>query len=171
VVLVRPGEIHPQEHLGPVGRLGPTGTGTDRQDRGVVVVLTREQECRALSPEVLLKRRGVAVEIRLEAGVSGFIEQLQGSAEVVGAREQTLPCVDLGTEAVGLAKDLLGGALVVPESGFDGQRVELRDASLLRVEVKGAPRSTGSVRPDRGWRTGPPSSGPADPGAGSDAAR
>ena len=46
-----------------------------------------------------------------------------------------------------------------------------RRARALVVEVKDAPRSTGSVQPGRGWRTRPPSSGPGDPGAGSGAAR
>ena len=56
-------------------------------------------------------------------------------------------------QAVGLAQDLLRGALVVPEPGFLGQRVELGDARFLGLEVKDAPRSTGSARPGRGWRT------------------
>jgi hypothetical protein len=97
VVFVGPGEVHPQEHLGPIGRLRAAGTGADRQDRGVVVVLTGEQECRALAPEVLLERCGVTIEIGLEALVSGLVEQLQGSAEVARAGEETLPRLDLGT--------------------------------------------------------------------------
>ena len=62
-------------------------------------------------------------------------------------------------------------ALVVPEPGLAGQRLELGDARLLRPEVKDAPRSTGSARPGRGRWTRPPSSGPGGPGAGSDGAR
>ena len=49
--------------------------------------------------------------------------------------------------------------------------VPLGDAGLLRLEVKDAPRSTGSVRPGRGWRTRPPSSGLGDPGGAAAAAR
>jgi hypothetical protein len=51
---------------------------------------------------------------------------------------------------VRLADDLLSGALVVPEAGLEGQCVELGDAPFLGLEVKDAPRSTGSARPGRG---------------------
>ena len=83
----------------------------------------------------------------------------------------SLPGGDLAAQAVGLAQDLLSGSTVVPEPVFLGLRLYLGDARFLGRKVKDAPRSTGSVQPGRGWRTLPPSSGPADPGAGSGAAR
>jgi hypothetical protein len=61
-----------------------------------------------------------------------------------------MPCLDLGSKYVGLAKDLLGGPLVVPEARLEGQCVELGDAFLFGLEVKVAPRSTGSARRGRG---------------------
>ena len=131
-----------------------------------LVVLAGEQQGRAFAAEVLLERRRVALELGFELGVGRLVEQLERGLEVVGAGQQVPPRVDLGAQAVGLAEDLLGGALVVPEPGFLGQRLELGDPLRLGVEVKDAPRSTGSVRPGRGWRTCPPSSGPGDPGAG-----
>jgi hypothetical protein len=134
-------------------------------------VLAREQEGGALAAEVGLEGRGVALDLRFELGVRRLIEQLDGRPEVGGAGPELLPQGDLGAEAVGLAEDLLGGPLVVPEAGLEGQRVELGDAGLLRLEVKDAPRSTGSVRPGRGWRTRPPSSGLGDPGGAAAAAR
>jgi hypothetical protein len=134
-------------------------------------VLPGEQQGGPFSGEVGLERCGVTLELRLELGVWGLRDQLDGGFEVGRARAEGLPRLDLGAQAVGLAKDLLGRPLVVPETGLEGQRVELGDAFLLGVEVKGAPRSTGSVRPGRGWRTRPPSCGPGDPGAGAGAAR
>src|SRR4029079_1820587 len=50
-----PAEVHPQQHLGPVGRLRAAGAGADRQDRAALVVLTREEERRPLAGEVLLE--------------------------------------------------------------------------------------------------------------------
>jgi hypothetical protein len=134
-------------------------------------MLAGEQQGGAFPAEVLLERRGIALQLGLEIGVGGLVEQLEGGLEVVGAGQQVAPRIDLGAQAVGLAKDLLGGALVVPEPGLLGQRLELGDPFCLVVEVKDAPRSPGSVRPGRGWRTRPPSSGPGDPGAGAAAAR
>jgi hypothetical protein len=134
-------------------------------------VLAGEQEGGPLAPEVDLQRRGVAVQLGLEFRVGRLVEELDGRLEIVDAGQDAAPDLDLGAQAVGLAQDLLGGALVVPEPGFLGQRLELGDAPLLDLEVKDAPRSTGSVQPGRGWRRRPPSSGPADPGAGGDAAR
>ena len=52
-----PAQVHPQEHLGPVGRLGAAGAGADRQDRGALVVLAGEQERGPLAVEVGLERR------------------------------------------------------------------------------------------------------------------
>jgi len=134
-------------------------------------MLTAEQEGGALPREVGLERRGIPVQLALELGIGRFLEQLDRGSEVVGPGQDVVPRRQLGSQAVGLAEDLLRGALVVPEAGLLGQRVEVGDALGLRLEVKDAPRSIGSVRPGRGWRTRPPSSGPGDPGAGSGAAR
>jgi hypothetical protein len=152
---VGPAQVHAQEHLGPVGGLGATGAGTDREDGRSFVVLAGEQQGGPFPREVLFERRRVLLELGLELGVGGFIEQLERDLEVVGARQQISPGVDLGPEAVGLAEDFLGAALVVPEAGFLGQRLELGDALGLGLEVKDAPRSTGSVQPGRGRRRRP----------------
>jgi hypothetical protein len=166
-----PPQVHAQEHLGPVGRLGAAGARADGQDGRRIVVLAGEQERRPLAAELGAEGGGVPIELGLELGVGSFVEELDGGLEVAGTGQQVPPGGDLGAEAVGLAEDLLGAALVVPEPRLLGQRLELLDAGLLRLEVKDAPRSTGSARRGRGWRTRPPSSGPGDPGAGSDAAR
>jgi hypothetical protein len=134
-------------------------------------VLAREQQGRALTGEIGVERGGVAVELGLELGVGRLGDELDCGLEVGRAGIERRPRVDLGAQCVSLAEDLLGGALVVPEARVECQGVELCDALAFGVEVKGAPRSTGSVRPGRGWRTRPPSSGPGDPGAGSGAAR
>ncbi len=167
----RPAQVHPQEHLGPVGRLRPAGPRTDRQERRPVVVGAREQQRGPLAPVVGLEGRCVALQLGFELGVGRLSEELERGQQVVGAGSQLVPGVQLATQAFGLAHDLLRGAAVIPEPGFLGQRLDLGDAGGLRLEVKDAPRSTGSVQPGRGRRMVPPSSEPADPGAGSDAAR
>jgi hypothetical protein len=170
-VALRPAEVHPQEHLGPVGGLRAARTGADRQEGRPFVVGTGEQQRRPLAEEVELERGGVPLELGLELAVRGFEEQFDRGQQVVGAGIEVAPDGDLGPETVGFAKDLLGGSAVVPEPGCLGQRLDLGDAGVLGREVKDAPRSTGSVQPGRGWRTDPPSCGPGDPGAGAGAAR
>ena len=58
-----PAQVHPEEHLGPVGGLGAARAGADREDRAARVVLAREQEqrsARARSPRPGPRRRGRA---------------------------------------------------------------------------------------------------------------
>jgi hypothetical protein len=134
-------------------------------------MLAGEQQRGAFPAELGFERCGVPVQFGLELGIGRFVEQLDRNLEIVGARQQAAPRIDLGTQCVCLAEDPLRRALILPEPGLDRQRVELGDAFGLGVEVKVAPRSTGSVRPGRGRRRSPPSCGPGDPGAGSGAAR
>jgi hypothetical protein len=119
-------------------------------------VLAGEEQGRPLPREVGLEGRRLAVELRGQLGVAGFLDELEGREEVVGAALEAAPELDLGTEIACFAKDLLGAALVVPEPRFGRQRLELRGARVFRPEVKDAPRSTGSARSGRGWRTRPP---------------
>jgi hypothetical protein len=118
-------------------------------------VLAGEQQGGAFPAELGLQRGRIAFLLGFEIGVGGLVEQLDGGLEVVGACQQAAPRVELGTKGVSFAEDRLGCALVVPEPGRDRQRFESGDAFCLGVEVKDAPRSTGSVRPGRGWRTRP----------------
>src|SRR4029079_10529733 len=148
-VALRPAEVHPQEHLRPVRGLRAAGAGADRQDRAAVVVLTGEQESGPLTPEVRLEARRLAVELRCQLGVAGFLDELQRCQEIVGAAFEAAPELDLVAELARLSQDLLGAALVVPEPGRGGQRLELAGARLFRGEVKDAPRSTGSARSGR----------------------
>jgi hypothetical protein len=69
MALVGPAEVHPEQHLGPVGGLGPAGSRADREDRRASVVLTGEQQRRPLAPEVGLEGRGLALELRVELGI------------------------------------------------------------------------------------------------------
>jgi hypothetical protein len=51
-VALGPAEVHPKEHLGPVGGFRAAGPGADRQERRTLVVLAGEQERGALAREV-----------------------------------------------------------------------------------------------------------------------
>jgi len=77
------------------------------------------------------ERVGRALDVGLGLRVRGIGEELCELGDVVGALLDRAPEGDLLTEALGLAGDLLRLALVVPEPGLDGARVELRDADFL----------------------------------------
>jgi hypothetical protein len=79
-------------------------------------VLAGEQQGRAFTREVGLERRGIAVELGLEVRISTLVEELQRGFEIADAREESLPRLDLGPEAIRLAQDTLRGALVIPEA-------------------------------------------------------
>jgi hypothetical protein len=124
-------EVHPEQHVRPVGRLGAAGARADREDRVLRVVLAAEQEERALPLELRGQGRRLTLEVRLGLGVRGFGEELGELGDVVRALLDRAPQRDLLAQALGLAGDLLRLALVVPEPGLDGARVELRDADFL----------------------------------------
>jgi hypothetical protein len=113
-------------------------------------VLAVEEQLRPLAGEVALEGSPFVVELGAQLGVIGLLEELGGRLEIGGSGQETVPQLDLGSEAVGLAKDPLGGPLVAPEAGFAGQRLQLCEARLSRRKVKDAPRSTGSAPPGRG---------------------
>jgi len=118
-------------------------------------VFAREEQGRSFTGEVGFESRNVSLELGLELGVGALIEQFERDFEIVGAGEQVSPGLEFGAEAVCLAQDLLRATLVVPETGFLGQRLEFGDALGSGLEVKDAPRSTGSAQPGRGRRTRP----------------
>jgi hypothetical protein len=82
---LRPAQVHPEEHLGPVGGLGPTGPGADREDRAALVVLAGEQERRSLPIEVLLELRRRPLQLRGQLLVARFLDELERRQEIVDA--------------------------------------------------------------------------------------
>ena len=69
-------------------------------------------------------------------------------------RSRLAPGGDLGPQAVSLAKDLLGGCAGRPRTpGPEVSASSSATRGLLGLEVKDAPRSTGSARRGRGRRT------------------
>jgi len=130
-VALRPLEVHPQQHVRPVGGLGAAGAGADREDRVLRVVLAAEQEQRALALELRGQGGGLTLEVGLRLGVGGVCEELGELGDVVRALLDRAPEGDLLAQALGLAGDLLRLALVVPEPGLDGAPVELGDADFL----------------------------------------
>jgi hypothetical protein len=154
-VALGPAEVHPEEHLRPVVRLGPPGPGRDGEEGVPLVVGAREEEGGPLPLEVAAEGGRLRLELGPQLLVVGLGDQLGEGDELVGSGLQAAPGRDLGSEVLGPAEGLLGGSLVGPEVGRQGQGVEVGELALLRLEVKDAPRSTGSDRRARGRRRGP----------------
>jgi len=83
-----------------------------------VIVLTVEEEGRSFATEVRLEGGCLAVELGGQLRVTGFLDELQGGEEIIRPGLQAAPQLDLRSQAAGLAEDLLGSALVIPEPGL-----------------------------------------------------
>jgi hypothetical protein len=126
-----PAQVHPQQHVGPVRRLGAPGTGADRHDRVLGVVVAGEQEERPLALELASERVRLALEVRGRLRVGGVVEEGQELEQVVGPLLEGPPEGDLLAQPLGLAEDLLCRALVVPEAGLAGAAIEVRKTGFL----------------------------------------
>jgi hypothetical protein len=125
-----PAEIHPLEHLGPVGRLGPARARADGEDRVAGVIRAAEEECRALALVVGADAIGLGVDLGGEVWiVRGELGELQ---EIRGAALESPPGRQLATEGVRIAQDLLRRARVIPEARVGRATLEVLERSLLR---------------------------------------
>ena len=137
-----PAEVHPQEHLGPVGRLRAARSGADREDRVPLVVLAREEERGPLALELRREGVGVAVDLGDELGVVGLGREVRELAQRVGARDsRSRPQGDLRPEAVGLRAGPSGRRAGRPRSRARRSGRRARRGVLPSGEVKDAPRS------------------------------
>jgi hypothetical protein len=128
-----PAEVHPEEHLRPVGCLGAAGPGTDRQEGASLVVLPREEQLRPLPLEIALERCGLAIELSRQLRIIRFLDELEGREDVGGAPIELGPECGFRSQAIGFAQNFLGGALVVPEARLACLGLERGDALDLGV--------------------------------------
>jgi hypothetical protein len=113
----RPAQVHAQQHLRPIGGLGPARAGADRQQGVALVVLTGEEESEAGRSVGGRQIRGVAVDLGQELLVVLFLGEVQQFGGRSGPRFQVAPQCQLRAQALGFAQDLLCSTLVVPEAG------------------------------------------------------
>ena len=88
-----------------------------------MIVLAGEEERGSLASEVLVEGGGLAVELRGQLGIGRFLDQLEGCEEIGRAPLEAAPQLDLVPESAGLAEDLLGFPLVIPETGLGRLRL------------------------------------------------
>jgi hypothetical protein len=86
-----PAQVHPQEHLGPVGGFGPAGAGADGEQGISSVVLAAEEQVPSgygIFAVELVRLLGDVLEETLIVVVLGQLEQLEGG---LGARLEMAP--------------------------------------------------------------------------------
>ncbi|MGD0248125.1 MAG: hypothetical protein ABSB75_03645 [Candidatus Limnocylindrales bacterium] len=98
-----PAQVHPQEHLGPVGGLGPAGPGADGQQGISSVVLAAEEQVPSgygIFAVELVRLLGDVLEETLIVVVLGQLEQLEGG---LGAGFEMAPQRQMVTEPLRFA--------------------------------------------------------------------
>ena len=111
-----PAQVHPQQHLGEVGRVHPAGAGPDGHQRLAGVVLAGEQGADLhLLDRLGQRRRSRRRPRRATPGVGLGLGQLQQHPRVVQPGPQPLQPVDLAVDVRQPRGDLLRLGLVVPE--------------------------------------------------------
>jgi hypothetical protein len=123
-VSLGPAQVHPQEHLRPVRRLGAARAGRDREHRVLGVVFAAEEKKGPLPLEVRPEGLALALDLGGDLLIRGFVEQREQLRQVAGALLQAPPESDLLAKALSLTEERLRGALVVPEAGIGGSPVE-----------------------------------------------
>ena len=133
-----PAQVHTEEHLGPVLRLGPAGAGVEHGDGVVVVELAAEQRRELELPQVRLEPAHRARELGLHLRVGLRRQELVHRSGVLEPPPEGVEPLELRAEARELRRQPLAARRVVPErgvrelrfarvwgksAGFDGQQV------------------------------------------------
>ncbi len=142
-----PARVHPQEHLGPVLRLGAPRAGVHGGDRVRVVVLAGQEHGQLQLLQVPLERADRGRQLALELGVGAFLgQELVGGARIVHPALQRVLSLDLGVQPRELRGDLAGAIGVVPERRLGRLLLQLRHLRALALDVKGTPWRPRRVR-------------------------
>ena len=142
-----PAQVHAQQDLRPVLRVGAAGVGLDRHDRVACVVLAGEERILLQPLELAAERHDRLLDVVGEALV-----QLEQLARVVVLARQPVVALEPPREPCVLGGDHRGMLLVVPESRLAELLLELGDARRQSIRVKGnhGPSRAGSRSPRAG---------------------
>ena len=137
-VRLGPAQIHAQQHLGPVLRLGAAGAGIDLEEGVVGVGLAREHALQLQACHLLLERQELLLDLAQDRLVTlrlGELGEIGGVGEP--ALERALTVDRLG-EAVAFPHQALRLLGVAPEVGCLREAVQLLEADLSLIPVKDA---------------------------------
>ncbi len=142
-----PAQVHAQQHLGPVLRLGAARAGMDRHDRVLAIVLAAEHLLGLAGVDLrrqVVERAGEVVGDRLPC--LGPFDQ---DGEILGAAPQRIAEIAILLEAPAALQQLLRRRLVLPEVRIGDARLDCREffGGLGGVKDSSAGRWRGA--PDR----------------------
>ena len=132
-----PAQVHAQEHVGPVLRVGAARAGVDRADRVAVVVLAGEQRAQLQRVELTAERGDAGVDLLLDRVVALLARELGERLEVGDRAVELVDERDVFLELRELGVDLAGAVLVVPEVGLADLDLELPDPGRGRRRSSG----------------------------------
>ena len=136
--LLRPADVHAEQHLGPVLRFSAAGTGMDLEEAVVAVRLAGEQALQLATLRLVAGRgkRGFRLAVGVFVGL--FLGKLSEREAVVQLLLQPLVGGDRRIEASALLHHRAGALGIGPEVGVLGLAVQRLQAVSGAVEVKGA---------------------------------
>ena len=130
--VVGPAQVHAEQHLRPVLRVGAAGARVDGEHRVAAVVLACEERVLLEPLELARDRTQLDRKLLLQRRV-----QLVELGRVLDLRPQPLVAIESPLHACVLGRDLRRPGLVVPEPWIVHRRLELAEAGGQRVGVKG----------------------------------
>ena len=137
-VRFRPADIHPQQHLGPVLRLGAAGPGMHFEIAVIGVGLAGEQALelapRRFRAQLFERRFGVRDDGRLALGLP-HLDQLEGVGNLPLDPAIT---VDRLVQLGALAQQLLCRRGIIPQPRILGLSIQLGEAAVCSLPVKDA---------------------------------
>ena len=138
-MLLGPADVHPHQHLGPVGGVHSARARADVDQRLAFVVLAGEQRADLHRRDVLVQllELGVGLGERVVAACAilfggHFVEHRQ----VVEALPQFLDAAQFALGVGQLAGDFLGPRLVVPQIRVGGLVLQLLDATAKPLDIE-----------------------------------
>ena len=138
---LRPSQVHAQEHLGPVLRLGAAGAGMDGDDRVLAIVLAAEHLLGLAGVD--FRRQIVEAAREIVGDRLARLRPLDQHAEILGAASQRLAEIADPLRAV-----VAAGAASARRPGPSRSRDPRRAASIL--ESSSAGRAASKIAPQVG---------------------
>jgi hypothetical protein len=135
-VALRPPQVHPQQHLGEVGRVHPTGTRPDGHESLTRVVLTGEEGAHLHLLDRLVQAGHLRADLGDNTGIVFGFGQLQQHVGVVELAAQPRQLPDLPVDVRQLRGDLLRPRLVIPQVGGGRLLLKLCLLPAQPVEVE-----------------------------------
>ncbi len=137
VVLLGPADVHPHQHLGPIGGVDATRTGADGDDGLALVVLAGQQGPDLHLFDVGLQRFEFGVGLGELVVATLFGRQFVEHRQILEAAAQAFDATQFTLGVGEFTGDALGVALVVPQIGGVGGLVfELLDLRAQPIDVE-----------------------------------